>query len=92
MTRGALPLPRHIRPENLQIGDTIRVTWSFKGIERSHTATIAERSYSGQDRIYSTAEGATIFSWNPSLPHPTITLLARAGEVQPTLFDMREGA
>lgn len=83
--------PRFIRPETVEIGDTVRVTYPVNGgIEVSKVGTVASREDHGNLRIYLTAEGGHLFDWQPhTTRHVRVTLLARnppaSGE---TLFDM----
>lgn len=64
--RKALPLPRYIRPENLAIGDMVRVEYPpVKGIVRTMTGTIASREYQGSLCMLSTAEDAVLVAFVP---------------------------
>lgn len=80
--------PKYIRPENVLIGDTIRVNYAeHHGLRVSVQAIVHSRVYQGEDRVYSTLEGAEIFRWNPSHKAPTIILVEPAPAVEPSLFD-----
>lgn len=76
-------LPRKINPENIEIGDTIMVMIPMhKGIRRSTTGTVAERQDQGRTRVYRTAEGGVVLSWEPGRLRPRVILLDRAPVAQ----------
>lgn len=84
------PEPRFIRPETIDVGDTIRVTFKKNdGIEMSLVGTVARREDHGAMRQMITAEGGIILAWSPGeARNVRVTLLDRAPHVAPALFDM----
>lgn len=85
-----LPEPRFIKPESVDIGDTIRVTTQGNdGITTEKVGKVARRDDHGNVRAYFTAENGRLLSWTPGKSSPRITLLNREPETnEPALFDM----
>lgn len=86
-----LPEPRFIKPETVDIGDTIRVVAPDvgDGVERSWIGKVATREDNGSVRAYFTAERGRILTWEPGKPYPRVTLLNREPVIEePALFDM----
>lgn len=80
---------RHIKPETICIGDTIRVTWKHKDVTKSNVGVVAKREVWTHSTTYLTAEGAellTHFRYTPN--NETITLLNRPSEQTPQLEGM----
>ncbi|HWV46896.1 MAG TPA: hypothetical protein VN039_12905 [Nitrospira sp.] len=85
-SKAVLPLPRYVMPENVEIGDTIRVAYpAVNGIKKTMEGTVAARDYSGSVRMLMTAQNAVILVYGPSVPHRTVTLLARRNAEQTQL-------
>lgn len=83
--------PRFIRPENIEIGDTIRVAYPVNGgIRIIKEGTVAERQDHNACRILLTAEGGHLLAWEPGGQRDIrITLLDRKPvNNDPTLFDL----
>lgn len=86
-----LPLPRNIAPENIEIGDTIRVVFKVnKGVVMTHEGTVSERKDQGSVRTLYTDEGGTLFAWEPGRHNLTVTLLNRPPMSQATLPGLDE--
>ena len=86
-----LPFPRFIRPEQVEIGDTVRVkVKTVQGVTPIREGVVAERDYRGSERVLLTAEGGELFAWHPSHGGPQVTLLARNEAEPETLFSAKE--
>lgn len=78
--------PRYVKPENVAIGDTIRVTYPpLNGIKTDMVGVVASREYQGSDRVLATAEGGELLRYNPARKPPTVTMLKRANVTAVTL-------
>jgi hypothetical protein len=90
------PEPRPIKPELIEIGDTIRITFKpYEGVTSELIGTVAERKDYGMQRHLHTAEGGRLLVWEPGKHEPVkITLLDRAPRTAETLdiFDNETGA
>lgn len=85
-SKAVLPLPRYIMPENIEIGDTIRVAYpAVNGIKKTMEGTVAAREYVDSIRMLVTAQDAVILAYGPSVPRYTVTLLARRNAEQTPL-------
>ena len=84
-----LPFPRFVKPEQLDIGDLIRITYDpdNTGITATRQGTIARREYVGSERVLYTREGGCLLTWHPEHKSPRITLLAKAEQPQ-TMLDL----
>lgn len=82
--------PRHIKPETICIGDTIRVTHTHKDVTKTVVGTVAERHVYNHSTDYVTAAGVTLLNHFRYTPNShTVTLLDRPTmHVQPTLEGM----
>lgn len=83
-----LPPVRHIRPEQICIGDVLKLVWTEGDIEYTRLATVATRNHWGRHTVYETAKGMEIVSANAGHTEPEgvkITLIDRKATNQPTL-------
>lgn len=91
------PEPRYIRPETIDIGDTIRVTFpKHQGMTNSITGTVAKREEHGMRRHMLTEEGGRLLVWEPG-KHENfrVTLLDRNPKREPEqleIFNNETGA
>lgn len=83
-----MPLPRVIKPELVEIGDTVRVTLRKRnGITFIHEGTVASRVDRGSARLMLTRERAILFAWGGDRQPPIkVELLARPPVAQVPLF------
>lgn len=80
---------RHIKPETIVIGDTIRVTRKHKDVTVSTVGTVADRQHYTHSTEYLTADGVTILEYfRVTDKTVTVTLLNRPSEILPSLFEM----
>lgn len=87
-----LPDVRYIKPENVEIGDTIlAISHEQYGVEIMRKGIVASREHEGSDRVYYTKEGAVIMRWNMSLKPRRVTLLHRPEPVE-TMLEMFESS
>lgn len=79
-----------IRPENVEIGDRIRITYPvYMGVQRVNEGTVYRRIDDGDIRELHTREGGLLFAWSPKQrPKFTVELLSRAPVEQATLPGM----
>lgn len=71
-------LPRPIRPELIEIGDKVRVTFpTKKGVTMTHEGVVSSRVDHGAVRFLYTEEGATLFSWQVGKSALRVLLLDR---------------
>lgn len=79
MVRGVLNLPRPIKPELIELGDT--VTAVFKrdnGVQMTQSGTVEKIETRGATRLLRTREGGVIAAWSPGIGTGlTFTLTAR---------------
>ena len=66
VSRRTSRLPRYVKPEQLYIGDLVRVTWETGDTERTITGRIARRDYEGGVRVFTTGDGHELFRWHPA--------------------------
>lgn len=95
MRRPLLNKARYVKPEQLLIGDTIRVTWKDVDVERSVVGKLAHREHMMRSTLFVTKDGVTLFVRYGSADNAvavgseaiaTITLLDR----EPDTSDMVE--
>lgn len=89
-------LPRYIKPEQIILGDTIRISYPESGgIKVAKEGTVAVREDHGKSRFLLTAEGGQLLVWEPGAPKLRITLLARNphadDKMDGALFDFTDG-
>lgn len=74
-------LPRFIRPDSIEEGDTIRVAWVRDDVEYSRTGTVDRVIEDGRYRIATSQKGARILEWEvPNDKQVKVTLLAVKSE------------
>jgi hypothetical protein len=79
-------LPRHVKPEQVCMGDVVRVTLpEASGVIVTRTGRVGKRDYEGSVRVFTTREGTHLFSWVPGEKTPTLTLLERVEHPQEQL-------
>lgn len=61
MRRPLMNKARYVKPEQLLIGDTIRVTWKDNDVERSVVGKLAHREHMMRSTLFSTKYGVTLF-------------------------------
>jgi hypothetical protein len=86
--------PIYIRPEAIEIGDTINVvTREIKGVTTSKLGTVAYRDHEKHDTVFYTSEGGELMRYSTSYRPQRITLLDRVEREQGMLplFDMTGG-
>lgn len=95
MRRPPMNKARFVKPEQLCIGDTIRVTWKETDVERSVVGKLAHREHMMRSTLFTTKDGVTLFIRYGSTENAvavgseaiaTITLLDR----EPDTSDMLE--
>lgn len=81
-------LPRPIAPENVEVGDKVRITHRpDDGVTLSYSGVVGRREDHGDTRHMLTVEGGRLFVWSVKRdPRITIELLDRAPVEQPMLF------
>jgi hypothetical protein len=80
MTR-ATASTRYIRPESIQIGDTIKVDKPFHDSIVSHVGIVAKREHLGDFTEYRTVKGVILLEHNRRMPEKVkVTLLKRTLE------------
>lgn len=86
--------PIYIRPENVAIGDTIKVFVKVLDMSVARVGKVAHRDYEGQTVKLSTAAGCTLLEYTPGSKNAyRITRLDEAGQsrtVSPLLFEEME--
>ena len=86
---GTIPVrqPRYIDPSVIEIGDDVAVEHTAsKGVVTTVRGIVAKRIDSGSTRYYVTAEGGTLFSWEPGKRNGIkVTLFGRSEQPQETL-------
>lgn len=83
--------PRTIDPSLIEQGDdiSVEIIKPNRGIKTTKRGIVAKKIYSGKSQFYLTAEGATLFSFEPGRSHGLkIMLYGRAEVVSDTLFDI----
>lgn len=85
-------LPREIKPELIEIGDTIQVKFRRDGgLTVTHEGRVYESVTHGKTRYLRTAEGTTILAWEPGAPkRQTIILIKREPVEGQTLFEFSD--
>lgn len=84
-------VPREIKPELVEIGDTISVTFPRDGgLTVTHVGRVAKATTHGKTRYLITAEGATVLAWEPTGNRVKIILLKREPVPGETLFEMSD--
>lgn len=86
-------LPRIIAPENIEVGDKIKVTFPpVKGVRMTHEGVVSERRDQGAVRTLYTDEGGTLIAWEPGKRNLSVMLLDRppVNQTQLSLFDTLE--
>jgi hypothetical protein len=83
-----LPPVRFIKPDSIQIGDTIKVDKPFQDSIVSHIGIVAKREHLGDFTEYRTTQGVILLEHNRRMPEKVkITLIKRALEtVSDVLF------
>lgn len=81
-------LPRDIRPELVEPGDTVRVVHTKRqGIEMVREGRVHTKEEHGQSRLMLTREGGLLFTWSPGVHHRyKLVLLKREPAKQEALF------
>jgi len=86
MTR-TVPAVRHIKPESIQIGDTIKVDKPFQDSIVSHVGIVAKREHLGDFTEYRTVQGVILLEHNRRMPEKVkVTLLKRMLETVPDVL------
>jgi len=79
--------PRTVKPETINRGDLIRVTWTTGDVERSILGRVAEREYQGRTRVLSTSDGQELLRYIPGISSTTkVTMIRRGDDV--ALFEI----
>lgn len=88
----ALMLPRQIKPELVEIGDTIEVELAkLAGMVIIRKGVVSAFGKNGNVRQLLTSEGGILCAWEPGKPsRVTVTLIKRAPVVQQPLFDFTQ--
>lgn len=68
---------RFVKPEQIMLGDTIRVNTTNKDVSVSLVGTVTHREYQGTDRVLYTEQGVVLLRWNPHYANDRVTLLSR---------------
>lgn len=73
-----MKLTRVIKPEQIEIGDTISVTHPRdKGIVLVLEGVVHKKQSSGNVRYFTTKEGSTLLAWVPGVNTVRVTLISR---------------
>lgn len=88
--RGALGLPRYIKPESADTGDLIRVTYkATEGVTMTREGIVHHVESHGRVRFLMTEEGGNLLAWEPGEGTTArVTLLAVSDKAQPALFEL----
>lgn len=62
MIRPRAFVPKYIRPESINLGQLIRISWKEKDVEHSVTARPAKRDHETFGTVYTTAEGVKLLT------------------------------
>lgn len=89
MSRRKLTEPRYVKPENVEVGDYIRVAYPTQdGVQMHKTGRVGRREDHGHVRHVLTSEGGRLFTWEPDKPAVRVTLIESAPAPQEALFEM----
>lgn len=93
MKTSALPLPRFVSLASVDVGDTVRATWTINDVEHSRIGTIGRVLYEVGMKTLITPGGETICQAKVTSSAVRVTLLKEAQRDNgPTLFDMEPTA
>ena len=87
--------PRYIKPELVEIGDTINVVHKeVNGVTVSKLGMVADRQHEKHDTIFYTLDGAELFRYGVNYRPQRVTLLNRVDRRQTllSLFENEKGA
>lgn len=80
---------RYIKPESICIGDLIKVSWAAYGVSTSRVGVVARRDVLVHTTEYRSKEdGLLVRHIRYEKPNFVVTLIARAAEKEPTLFEL----
>jgi hypothetical protein len=86
MTRATPPV-RYIKPESIQIGDTVKVSKPFQDAIVSTVGIVAKRDHVGDFTEYLTAQGVLLLEHNRRMPEKVkVTLLNRTLDNTPAVL------
>lgn len=72
--------PKYVKPETVNRGDLIRVTWETGDASRSIQGVVAEREYQGSSRVLTTADGHELLRYIPGITASTKVMMIKRSD------------